>query len=265
MADGVRRPCGEVRLMQRNGLADACETGDCGPAVVRDKKGNEYFAPLGRDPNTGGLGYWFRFITQTSSTVEGETEHYPGRPAVMWVPAQGSTQNPTPEESAATRAAELLQRSRCADFVRSVYDNAIAIAGGRVSPFGITPTADVLLGLDGRPLPLPPTSATVSLDAYKEALAAGRVSASGTNQGTAAGQTSGFRSIVWHKIFYDLDVDDRARHTIHEGYHMIPNIDDFVLLAAGARAAGIKTPKAKDHTEASRLFNSLLFERCDDR
>jgi YD repeat-containing protein len=90
MADGVRRPCGEVRFMQRNGLADACETGDCGPAVVRDKKGNEYFAPLGRDPNTGGLGYWFRFITQTSSTVEGKTEHYPGRPAVMWMEAEAT-------------------------------------------------------------------------------------------------------------------------------------------------------------------------------
>lgn len=174
-------------------------------------------------------------------------------------------QNPTPEQSAATRAAELLQQQRCADFVRSVYDNAIAIAGGTVSFTGITPTNDALRGLDGRPIARPQTSATVSLDAYNVALADGRVSASGVNIGTAVGQTRNNNTITWNNAFYGLGVDDRARHTIHEGFHQIPNLNDFVLLEAGARATGIRTPRATTGSEASRLFNDILFARCGGR
>jgi RHS repeat-associated protein len=166
------------------------------------------------------------------------------------------------ERAAAARAAQLLQQQRCADFVRNVYDNAIAILGGTVSPFGITPTNDAPVGMDGRAVAPSQTPASVSLNLYNTALAEGRVSRSGTNIGTAVGQTRNYNTITWNNVFYGLGMDDRARHTIHEGFHQIPNVTDFVLLEAGARAAGMETPRASSNSEASRLFNDILFARC---
>ena len=91
LADGVRRPCDEVQAMRGNGQAEQCEGDYCGPRVIRDtRNGEEYLAPLGTDPQTGKLGYWFRFTTQTSATVDDETEFYPGRPQVLWMNAAAS-------------------------------------------------------------------------------------------------------------------------------------------------------------------------------
>jgi hypothetical protein len=167
------------------------------------------------------------------------------------------------ELKAVTRAEELL-RGNCADFVRSVYNAVLEIAGGTVSPFGITPYPVTFYDLAGKAIPQP-TGPDDVLHLYKIALEAGKVSASGRSGGNVVGETVNYNTVRWNKEYYSMSLDEAAVHTIHEAFHQIPNVSDFVLLEAGARVAGIRAPRVKSSSEASRRFNELLFARCGTR
>jgi len=62
-----------------------------------------------------------------------------------------------------------------------------------------------------------------------------------------------------------MNLDERARHTIHEAFHQIPHVTDFVLLDAAARAIGIPTPNVTSNEDASLKFNEILFPLCNGR
>ena len=62
--------------------------------------------------------------------------------------------------------------------------------------------------------------------------------------------------------FDNLPLEKQALHIIHEGFHQIPNVTDFVLLAAGAQAGNMRTPKARNGLDASNEFNDILFSQC---
>ena len=57
--DGAVMDCNGVMRFINNGSAAQCPNNNCGPQIVHDSAGNPHLAPLGTNPNTGSLGYYY--------------------------------------------------------------------------------------------------------------------------------------------------------------------------------------------------------------
>ena len=168
-------------------------------------------------------------------------------------------ENPTPEEAASSRAAELLRdNSRCSNFITELIALTADIA---IQPFNAPPTPNFLPMLSLGPLLWERTfEPNIGLMVYNIALSQGRVTASGASgrsgNVTTYGTTTGHRTIAWHREFYALGLDDRALMTLHESLHLFNNFTDFAIADAAHMLA------TRNRTSPGRRGNFTNSIRC---
>jgi hypothetical protein len=129
-------------------------------------------------------------------------------------PRGNNPQSPTPEQRAATRAADLLRNTNCSNFISELISIAAGVAG---QPWRglITPSFAPLLA-----------NANGDLEPSYQ----GRSGRSGDV--TTYGTTTNNNTIAWNREFYGLRLDDQALMTLHESLHLIPNFSDFAVAGA---------------------------------
>lgn len=120
--------------------------------------------------------------------------------------------------------------------------------------------------------PIPSYGANYGLNEYTTALAAGRVTASGSSGRSGDvityGTTTNNSTISWNREFYGLGLDDQALMTLHESLHLIPNFSDFAIAGAANIMAtrGINNPgnagSFRDQSAASQYINAQIKAHC---
>ncbi|HET8669931.1 MAG TPA: hypothetical protein VFM05_04700, partial [Candidatus Saccharimonadales bacterium] len=181
----------------------------------------------------------------------------------------GVPQNPSPEQAASTRAAELLRDNNdCFNFISELMALTADIA---IRPFNATPTPDFrpILGPNGLEPSFQPDAA---LQAYNTALAQGRVTASnrsGRNGNIITyGTTTNHRTIGWNREFYGLALVDQALMTLHESLHLFANFTDFAIADAAHMLASRSTSRAgtrgnfRTQEAASLYINQQIAGHC---
>jgi hypothetical protein len=171
--------------------------------------------------------------------------------------------NPTP----VNRAAELLARDDCGNFIAELISIAASLA--QDGPL-ITPSFAPSRNLGGSPTPS--YDQYYGLNAYRSAVSEGRVTASG-NSGVngnllTVGETTNHRTISWNREFYSQNLDDAARSVIHESLHLIPNFRDVTLAGAASiiatrnRNSPGRARNFANQSDASQYLNEQITRYC---
>lgn len=178
-------------------------------------------------------------------------------------------QNTSPEERAATRAAEILRDNQdCSNFTVELIALTADLA---IKPFNAPATPDFrpILGPSGLE---PSFQADDALKVYNAAFRAGRVTASGISgrdgNYTTYGTTTGHNTIAWNREFYQLGLNDQALMTLHESLHLYNNFTDFAIadaahmLATRNRTSPGTRANFTNRSEASAYINEQIAAHC---
>jgi RHS repeat-associated protein len=160
------------------------------------------------------------------------------------------------------RAQEILRdQNRCADFIKSVLDNAFTIAGNQHvwgTPIALRPEG--ITDLNGQTHG--GLTADYALNLYSNATdhisRSGRSGVNGTT--TTYGTTNNYSDISWNNEFYGLTVGNAALQIIHESLHLIPNFSDAILAQAASIASGGSGNYSGD---ASISLNQQIANHCN--
>lgn len=148
----------------------------------------------------------------------------PQKPRVR-MPDLGDPPAPTPE----MRAAALLRKDLCGNFVSELMSIAATVSNDRRTP-SFAPIASLTMGME------PSYNQYSALNAYAGAVSQGRVSASNRQvrdgNRITYGETTNYSTIQWHTDFYALSGQEQAYHIVHESLHLIPGFSDQVLAGA---------------------------------
>lgn len=165
------------------------------------------------------------------------------------------------EDKAKEKAAEMLKKEECGEFMAALMQLTSQVAQDPVDRGQIGPLTPRFY--------LAPPSPDYALNLYATALNSTIVSADDVpgkhGNVITIGETTwvGFDvTLTWHKEFFDLGPIEAAQQTLHESLHLIPNFDDIVLANTAARMAGTNQT-FKTIPEASLYLNSQIQSHCE--